>query len=194
LGTKGWHPSEKTKALMSKAKRGEKNYFFGKHHSLETRRKLSLARSNEKAWNWKGDNVGYAALHYWVRKNLPEPKLCEFKGCEKPPHHLANITGTYNRDLKNWKYLCATHHFKIDRHCVGKRFVDHSSTRCIDCGSDKTKIVTKNNFCTETSLTYSLWLVADKKLGLYRCWKCYKNRLYSLKNPIAKRARKSYSL
>jgi len=26
---------------------------------------------------WKGNKAGYYAIHNWVRKNKPKPKLCE---------------------------------------------------------------------------------------------------------------------
>ena len=68
--------------------------------------------------HWKGDAVGYAALHEWVRKNKPEPVLCEDCGLV-PPKDLANIRSdknedTYTRDLGNWEYLCRRCHMLKD--------------------------------------------------------------------------------
>jgi hypothetical protein len=37
-------------------------------HSDKTKKKMSLARSDEKHWLWKDDKVGYSALHIWVVK------------------------------------------------------------------------------------------------------------------------------
>lgn len=55
----------------------------------------------------------YSAVHQWVRRHLPEPDLCEI--CHnKPPYDLANLTDIYNRDFKNWKYLCRSCHEKLD--------------------------------------------------------------------------------
>src|SRR3990167_9640866 len=40
---------------------------------------------------WKGDTVGYQALHKWVRKWKPRTELCE--RCKKvPPFDLANVS------------------------------------------------------------------------------------------------------
>lgn len=62
---------------------------------------------------WKGDDVGYHGLHTWLRRHTTKPKSCEF--CDnKPPKHLACITGIYNRDFVNYKYLCQTCHENFD--------------------------------------------------------------------------------
>lgn len=65
---KGKAVSEETKRKISRANRGEKCYFWGKrycgkenpmwgkHHSLETRRKWSLDRRGKGNPNWKGGN------------------------------------------------------------------------------------------------------------------------------------------
>jgi hypothetical protein len=91
--------------------------------SEETREKIRASQigiprpqsglSNEKHPNWKGDNVGIKALHYWVKRHLPQPKLCEFCNVNKS-RDLANITGVYNRKFKNWKYLCPSCHKTYD--------------------------------------------------------------------------------
>ena len=91
---------------------------YGKHHSAETRRKMSLVckgkQANEKHWAWKGDDVGYSALHNWVRKNLPKPEFCEICNIN-PAKYLANTTGVYDRNLNHWDYLCGSCHIMHDR-------------------------------------------------------------------------------
>lgn len=73
---------------------------------------------------WKGDEVGYTQLHAWLKKWLPKPKLCE--NCKKaPPHDLANKTGIYNRDLKNWEWLCRKCHMEKDGRL--SRFLSHTN-------------------------------------------------------------------
>ena len=67
---------------------------------------------------WKGDSVGYDALHDWVRRNLGRPDTCEF--CEKTglfgkKIHLANKSGNYKRDLNDWLRLCVKCHSLYDR-------------------------------------------------------------------------------
>lgn len=78
----------------------------GKRLSEETRQKIRLANLGEKSTSWKKDDVGMKALHQWINKNKPKPEsnLCEF--CNIAPlYDVANVTGIYNRDFENWKYL-----------------------------------------------------------------------------------------
>lgn len=77
----------------------------------EAKRISNLPRG-EKHYNWKGDKVGLDALHAWLHKKLPKPKWCE--NCLVAyPYDLAN-KGIYNRDLKNWWWLCRKCHMKSD--------------------------------------------------------------------------------
>ena len=62
---------------------------------------------------WKGDNVGYTALHYWVKKNKPQKNYCERCGKTKVWLDLAN-KGIYNRDFENWEELCRKCHMISD--------------------------------------------------------------------------------
>ena len=82
----------------------------GKKFTEEHKRKIGLGNSGEHngMYNitginhpqWKGNEVGYSGLHYWVRSQLPQPELCQI--CEKVPSiDLANMTGIYDRELKN---------------------------------------------------------------------------------------------
>ena len=111
--------------------------FAGKHHSQktieklkekrklqittdETRKKMSLARlgkrTNEDSWNWKGDNVGYNALHARVRKNLGKAIKCEHcltKTAKK--YEWANKSHKYLTDLSDWIQLCTSCHIKYDK-------------------------------------------------------------------------------
>jgi len=73
----------------------------------------STYNSGEKHYAWKGDNIGYHALHKWLRKNMPKPEECQ--GCNKKESlELANITGIYTRDFINYKYLCHKCHHILD--------------------------------------------------------------------------------
>ena len=46
-GVSGWIPSEETKRKISEAGKGELNHMFGKHHSVESRRKMSEAQKGK---------------------------------------------------------------------------------------------------------------------------------------------------
>lgn len=113
--------------------------FQGKHHSEETKRKISLAKKGVPTWNkgksykagepkiwkrvhdeknpsWKGDNVGYRGLHKWVEKHLGKPNECSHCGRKSSGHnmHWANVSGEYHRDLNDWIRLCAKCHGEHD--------------------------------------------------------------------------------
>lgn len=69
----------------------------------------------DKNSEWKGDRVGYRALHKWVERELGRPTDC--KNCGKlglTGHqiHWANISGEYKRDLTDWIRLCTFCHRK----------------------------------------------------------------------------------
>ena len=67
----------------------------------------------EKNPMWKGDSVGYFALHEFIRNNKPKVELCE--NCNKnKPFDVANISGEYKRDVNDFKWLCRACHMKED--------------------------------------------------------------------------------
>ena len=115
---------------------------FKKGHivSEETRRKISktkigIARpdlQNEKNGNWKGDKVGYFALHKWIQRKLGKPQKCENPSCFYPrpykdrhehgklmfsskKYEWANVSGEYKRDFSDWIRLCVSCHVAYDK-------------------------------------------------------------------------------
>ena len=90
---------------------------LGKHHSEESKIKISLSNKNKKINSdnpmWKGDQVGYNALHDYIKSRLPKPKKCQL--CKKSkPYDLANKSGKYLRDLIDWYWLCRRCHMLSD--------------------------------------------------------------------------------
>ena len=70
-------------------------------------------KPNEKHPGWKGNEVGYNALHRWVERRKPKPKVCS--DCKKISKlGLANISGEYNRDTNDFEWLCYHCHYKKD--------------------------------------------------------------------------------
>lgn len=77
------------------------------------RKNISLAKLSEKNPMWKGDKAGLDAIHIWVLRNKPKPKLCvECK--KKVPKDLANISQKYFRDVKDFEWLCRGCHMRKD--------------------------------------------------------------------------------
>ncbi len=80
---------------------------------LRAYNKISIAHMSEKNPQWKGDSVGYHALHEWVKGRLSPPDKCQM--CHKvPPLDLSNISGEYKRDLTDWHWLCRRCHMLLD--------------------------------------------------------------------------------
>lgn len=97
----------KRKAISERLKGnslGEKTW-FKKGHTLT---------SEEKHYEWKGDKVGYGALHDWVKKKKGIAKKC--CQCESNRNvQWANKSWEYKRELDDWMELCYQCHRKYDR-------------------------------------------------------------------------------
>jgi|SRR5579863_1127238 len=65
--------------------------------------------------NWKGENVGYYALHNWIKRELGEPQMCSFNPLHKSSKfEWANISGKYLRDTADYMALCGSCHKRMD--------------------------------------------------------------------------------
>jgi len=87
----------------------------------EVRKKMSITRIKnnmikDKAWNWKGNQASYVAIHMWIKSHWGRPNHCDFCGKkEKRRYEWANISGKYNRQNKeDWFQLCVPCHRKYD--------------------------------------------------------------------------------
>lgn len=67
----------------------------------------------EKHYAWKGDAVGYSAVHTWIRKLLPETNICIRCG-KQGKTDLANKSGKYLRNISDWERLCRKCHMTED--------------------------------------------------------------------------------
>jgi hypothetical protein len=88
--------------------------FTGKTHTKEARLKIKLGKLESKNPNWSGNKVGYHGIHSWVKRRKSKPESCE-KCHKKRPLELANISGNYKRDLKDFEWLCKSCHSKQHR-------------------------------------------------------------------------------
>ena len=93
----------------------------GSQATLTARRNMSVARAGrfqfEKSNQWKGDGVGYTALHDWVYRKLGRPMACEHckdRFSNQRTLHWANKSGTYRRVADDWMRLCVSCHKKFD--------------------------------------------------------------------------------
>lgn len=67
--------------------------------------------------SWRGERVGYQALHQWVAKHLGKPAKCWNPECtnESRTYDWANRSGEYKRDLSDWVRLCRVCHTRYDK-------------------------------------------------------------------------------
>ena len=121
--------TEETKKKYSREHSGVNNSFYGKKHSKQAIEKNRIAHigkpSNkgqkrydiigEKHFAWKGDKVGYEALHTWVSRRLGKPNHCAVcQTTEAKRFAWANISHSYKRDLSDWIRLCYSCHKLYD--------------------------------------------------------------------------------
>ncbi len=91
--------SEEHKRKIGVAQLGNKHW-LGKKHNPRYFEKIS----GEKSVNWRGEKIGYLALHSWVRKHLGKPCKCEFCGIEAETSNgfeWANKSGEYKMSSFN---------------------------------------------------------------------------------------------
>ena len=85
----------------------------GHPHAEETKKKISESKKFDKNYNWKGDSVGYSALHRWVYKKMGKAVLCTECGSTSNVE-WANISQQYKRDVEDWEQLCRKCHMTKD--------------------------------------------------------------------------------
>ena len=69
----------------------------------------------EKSGMWKGNEVGYGALHSWIGRRLGKASSCILEDLTcKGVFDWANIDGEYKRDLNDFIPLCRSHHTRFD--------------------------------------------------------------------------------
>jgi len=79
--------------------------------------------------NWKGDNVGYAGIHKWIKTQIGKPKKCEdCRSTTAKKYEWANISGKYKRSVDDWKRLCVKCHRRFDKHLTPKG-IDRAHTK-----------------------------------------------------------------
>ena len=69
--------------------------------------------SGKDHYAWKGDNVGYRAIHDYMTRHKPKPDRCELCD-EKKPLDLACVSETYTRDPDDYRWVCRTCHHLLD--------------------------------------------------------------------------------
>lgn len=102
--------------------------------------------TGDKNPKWKGDNVGYDALHDWVKRKLGKPTKCQhcnLDGLTGKKIQWANKSGKYRRNTADWIRLCTKCHSEYD-HKKGRFPEPWNKTNLIGiCKRCKTKFKIK---------------------------------------------------
>ena len=107
----------------------KKSEAIKKFWSYPFNREMMMKKQNkgEGSANWKGNNVGYMALHTWIRKKLGLANNCQNPNChyprkdrrgylmEKPKKfEWANVDHQYQRKAEDFISLCTSCHRMFD--------------------------------------------------------------------------------
>lgn len=126
-----------------------------KKSSLYCSKRCSKMGSNNPMWKV---DVGYAALHEWVKNNKPKLYCCEVCGQQKNLD-LASINHTYTRNVIDWQWLCRKCHYEKDeRHITflaNTRSRRLANIKCRNCGKDFKPNNSQRKYCSKScSCTY----------------------------------------
>lgn len=82
---------------------------------IKTRVPKNLNQTGENNSSWKGDDAGYAALHYRVYKAKGKPQKCDECGSKdkRRRYQWASLTGKFH-DIDDYKRMCQSCHAKYD--------------------------------------------------------------------------------
>lgn len=64
--------------------------------------------------HWRGNDVSYSGLHYWLYRELGTPQECEHCGKTEGRFTWANKSHKYKRNVNDWLRLCYSCHKKYD--------------------------------------------------------------------------------
>ena len=126
----------------------------------------------DKNHNWKGDSVGYIALHSWVSRWFGKPSKCEHCGTTTAKRfHWDNISSRYTRDRNDWQRLCASCHVK--KTCKQPGFVHWNKGKHIQTNTGRTHIKPGQRVSPGTEFKKGL-MPWNKYLVPRRCKTCEK--------------------
>jgi predicted CXXCH cytochrome family protein len=107
-GKKPYQMTDKTRKKISEAKTGVK-IWGGK-------RTITWLSGNDNP-NWRGDEVGYYALHHWINRVVGKAvkcSICGSSGGNIRKCHWANISKEYKRMAEDYISLCPKCHKQYD--------------------------------------------------------------------------------
>jgi len=110
----------KGRAYEEKRRRAAGMPALGSPESTENRRRARKLAGDEHP-NWKGDAVGYFALHAWIERHGRKTGICSHCGASPDPPRgrtigteWANLSGDYQRDRDDYAEVCIPCHRAMD--------------------------------------------------------------------------------
>lgn len=110
---RGFQKGHKFLGDLSKPNHFQKGHKVSQEQ-IDRFRQISTGENN---YGWKGNNVGYRALHSYIRRHKGKPEICEHCKITYKEKKIcwANKDHKYKRDLNNWISLCYKCHGKYDK-------------------------------------------------------------------------------
>ena len=78
---------------------------------------------------WKGDAVGYRALHTYLSKHFPKTGTCDECGGSKPTEYALIKDRAYSRERSDYRELCKRCHNEYDDIDLGKLATERAAAR-----------------------------------------------------------------
>jgi hypothetical protein len=89
-----------------------KTRILARYHATKT---LKGRPTGENHFAWKGEKVGYHALHVWIARELGKPSKCQHCGTTAAKRfEWANVDHKYRRVISDYIRLCTSCHRKHD--------------------------------------------------------------------------------
>jgi len=97
-------------------KKGHKLGMTGKHHTPETKRKISIGLKGDKNYRYQPDfnKLKYVQKHLKMRKTIPKPRKCPVCG-ENKKLDLTNLDHNYSQNKDDWVWKCRKCHIIYDK-------------------------------------------------------------------------------
>ena len=96
-------------------------YIRTKYHNTINSLSQKGIQVGSKNAKWKGNNVGYVALHTWLNRVKRKKTKCKFCGEENKRLEWANISGKHKRDKRDYTCLCVKCHRNYDLDKRGRK-------------------------------------------------------------------------
>lgn len=98
--------------IGGRAGKGVSRNLGAKRPDLAEYNRTHIKRGSEIS-TWKGDSVGYIAIHDWAHRHVGLKDKCEECGSTEKLE-MSNRSGQYKRDTSDWWTLCKKCHTKFD--------------------------------------------------------------------------------